>query len=183
MLGLFVDDDRCPKHWLRARTRPAVNQLCGPSVCKPFLQSQRVAATTQLCSQQVGRAACGVRCIVSMYSPPGRSDFGSTAMIKCTVVSPCVSLHSLNLVFFPPLFLSPAIALCDHALLHPPLPSARCLNESTPGGVLNCLKSWNKRRDPQPRLESEEDDPELIIFVPFTQVNEGDWSLVNGQGS
>lgn len=48
--------------------------------------------------------------------------------------------------------------------------SVRCLNESVPGGALNCLKPWDKRRDPQPRLESEEDDPELIIFVPFTQV-------------
>ncbi|CAM9831259.1 unnamed protein product [Ascophyllum nodosum] len=46
----------------------------------------------------------------------------------------------------------------------------RCLNESAPGSVLHCLKPWDRRRDPQPRLESEEDDPELIIFVPFTQV-------------
>ncbi|CAN0514718.1 unnamed protein product, partial [Ectocarpus sp. 8 AP-2014] len=46
----------------------------------------------------------------------------------------------------------------------------RCLNESAPGSGLSCLKPWDKRRDPQPRLESEEDDPELIIYVPFTQV-------------
>ncbi|CAM9658370.1 unnamed protein product [Laminaria digitata] len=46
----------------------------------------------------------------------------------------------------------------------------RCLNENAPGGALKCLKAWDKRRDPLPRLESEEDDPELIIFVPFTQV-------------
>ena len=50
------------------------------------------------------------------------------------------------------------------------LNSVRCLNESSAGGALNCLKAWDKRRDPLPRLESEEDDPELIIFVPFTQV-------------
>lgn len=55
--------------------------------------------------------------------------------------------------------------------------SVRCLNESVPGGALNCLKPWDKRRDPQPRLESEEDDPELIIFVPFTQVRSKDDDL------
>lgn len=52
----------------------------------------------------------------------------------------------------------------------------RCLNESAPGSALNCLKPWDKRRDPEPFLESEEDDPELIIFVPFTQVNHGNRS-------
>lgn len=55
-------------------------------------------------------------------------------------------------------------------LFSPDNNSVRCLNESAPGGGLNCLKPWDRRRDPQPRLESEEDDPELIIFVPFTQV-------------
>ncbi|CAM9308539.1 unnamed protein product [Choristocarpus tenellus] len=46
----------------------------------------------------------------------------------------------------------------------------RCLNESEPGGAVNCLKPWDRRRDLEPHLESEEDDPELIIYVPFTQV-------------
>lgn len=55
--------------------------------------------------------------------------------------------------------------------LLPPARSVRCLNERTPGGALNCLKAWDRRRDMEPRLESEEDDPELIIFVPFTQVH------------
>ncbi|CAM9717046.1 unnamed protein product, partial [Phaeothamnion confervicola] len=46
----------------------------------------------------------------------------------------------------------------------------RCLNESTPGSVLRCIKPWTRRRELEPCLESNDDDPQLIIHVPFTQV-------------
>jgi hypothetical protein len=46
----------------------------------------------------------------------------------------------------------------------------RCLNESSPGSVLNCLKPWNKRYEVEPFLESNEDDCELLIHIPFTSV-------------
>lgn len=73
-------------------------------------------------------------------------------------------LACLSSVFFAAFFpLNTCLAVC-------PRNSVRCLNESAPGSGLSCLKPWDKRRDPQPRLESEEDDPELIIYVPFTQV-------------
>eukprot|EP00611_Tribonema_gayanum_P028816 TRINITY_DN7523_c0_g1_i1.p2 TRINITY_DN7523_c0_g1~~TRINITY_DN7523_c0_g1_i1.p2 ORF type:complete len:222 (-),score=40.48 TRINITY_DN7523_c0_g1_i1:201-866(-) len=46
----------------------------------------------------------------------------------------------------------------------------RCLNESTVGQVLQSLKPWDKRREPEPFLESNDGDPELLIHVPFTEV-------------
>ncbi len=45
-----------------------------------------------------------------------------------------------------------------------------CLNESEPGGILHCIKPWDRRMDLDPYLESQEDDPELLIHVPFSQV-------------
>eukprot|EP01084_Bolivina_argentea_P265372 449805_1 len=45
-----------------------------------------------------------------------------------------------------------------------------CLNESEPGGILRCIKPWDRRMELDPYLESQEDDPELLIHVPFSQV-------------
>jgi hypothetical protein len=34
--------------------------------------------------------------------------------------------------------------------------------------AMNCIKPWSKRLDPEPVLQSNEDDAELIIYIPFT---------------
>ena len=50
-------------------------------------------------------------------------------------------------------------------MLTPLLPS-----ENEPNMCTNCLKPWTNRLDTEPVLQSQEDDAELIIFVPFTTV-------------
>ncbi len=45
-----------------------------------------------------------------------------------------------------------------------------CLNESEPGGILDCIKPWDRRMELDPYLESQECEPELLIHVPFSQV-------------
>ena len=46
----------------------------------------------------------------------------------------------------------------------------RCLNESELGAGVHPFKPYSQRRDPEPRLDSHDDDPELLLFVPFTRV-------------
>lgn len=46
----------------------------------------------------------------------------------------------------------------------------RCLNENEIGACLHPFKLYNKRREPEPRLDSHDDDPELLLFVPFTRI-------------
>jgi len=59
----------------------------------------------------------------------------------------------------------------------------RCLNESSPGMALNPLKPYDKRTERDPYLESQDDDPELILFVPFTQaVKMKSFCVVGGGG-
>jgi hypothetical protein len=43
------------------------------------------------------------------------------------------------------------------------------LNESDAGSAAKCIKPHDARLTPEPFLASEDDDPELIVFVPFTQ--------------
>ena len=43
-----------------------------------------------------------------------------------------------------------------------------CLNEREDGMAKAVFKPWQKRLEELPRLESEEDDPELLIRVSFT---------------
>ena len=45
----------------------------------------------------------------------------------------------------------------------------RCLNERTHGMGKSCLKPYEKRLDHRTHLLSDEDDPECIIHVPFTE--------------
>ena len=42
------------------------------------------------------------------------------------------------------------------------------LNEAEHGACRRVFKPWDTRLDPGPALESEEDDPQLLIHVPFT---------------
>ncbi|CAM9247513.1 unnamed protein product, partial [Chrysoparadoxa australica] len=46
----------------------------------------------------------------------------------------------------------------------------RCLNEGQPGEGVGCLKAWDKREELEPHLESNDGDPELLIYIPFTEV-------------
>lgn len=46
----------------------------------------------------------------------------------------------------------------------------RCLNESELGACLHPFKPYSRRREAEPRLDSHDDDPELLLFVPFTRV-------------
>ena len=46
----------------------------------------------------------------------------------------------------------------------------RCLNESEAGAGVHPFKAYCQRREPDPRLESHDDDPELLLYVPFTRV-------------
>mmetsp|Transcript_2899 Transcript_2899/g.3312 ORF Transcript_2899/g.3312 Transcript_2899/m.3312 type:complete len:228 (+) Transcript_2899:163-846(+) len=43
-----------------------------------------------------------------------------------------------------------------------------CLNEKQSGMAKNIIKSWEKRKEYLPILESEEDDAELLLHIPFT---------------
>eukprot|EP01026_Neomeris_dumetosa_P041413 TRINITY_DN3431_c0_g1_i6.p2 TRINITY_DN3431_c0_g1~~TRINITY_DN3431_c0_g1_i6.p2 ORF type:complete len:118 (-),score=7.06 TRINITY_DN3431_c0_g1_i6:52-405(-) len=59
---------------------------------------------------------------------------------------------------------SPAWSLYKHI----DLAKVRCLNERNVGSVQNVFKPWSQRTLPSnPPLQSNEDDPELIVHVPF----------------
>eukprot|EP00640_Fibrocapsa_japonica_P004955 CAMPEP_0113939628 /NCGR_PEP_ID=MMETSP1339-20121228/5916_1 /TAXON_ID=94617 /ORGANISM="Fibrocapsa japonica" /LENGTH=208 /DNA_ID=CAMNT_0000943199 /DNA_START=65 /DNA_END=691 /DNA_ORIENTATION=+ /assembly_acc=CAM_ASM_000762 len=58
----------------------------------------------------------------------------------------------------------------------------RCLNECPPGTGLNCLKPHSRRKEPEPVLQSNEDDPELIIHVPFSTAVKINSICVVGRG-
>ncbi|KAI4380137.1 hypothetical protein MLD38_006360 [Melastoma candidum] len=52
---------------------------------------------------------------------------------------------------------------------HVDLPKVSALNEAVPGSVRNVFKAWERRLDSSDGyLESNEGDPELIVFIPFT---------------
>ncbi|XP_002977781.2 PITH domain-containing protein 1 [Selaginella moellendorffii] len=54
--------------------------------------------------------------------------------------------------------------------LHAHIDTAKvwALNEASPGSSKSVFKSWDQRLDLSGSLESNEDDPELILFIPFT---------------
>ena len=42
-----------------------------------------------------------------------------------------------------------------------------CLNEATPGTCQNIFKPWHERTEPTENpLQSNDDDPELLLYVP-----------------
>lgn len=48
------------------------------------------------------------------------------------------------------------------------LPQVRCLNEAVEGSAAGVFRAWDQRLDDAtPPLESNEDDPELLLHVPF----------------
>lgn len=47
--------------------------------------------------------------------------------------------------------------------------SVRCLNESAPGSCKHIFKKYSEREQPEPSLSSNDDDPELILYVSFTE--------------
>ncbi|GJP33523.1 hypothetical protein CLOM_g9596 [Closterium sp. NIES-68] len=49
------------------------------------------------------------------------------------------------------------------------LPKVRALNEAVEGSAKGVFRSWEERMTfPSQPLDSNEDDPELILFIPFT---------------
>ncbi|XP_062097851.1 uncharacterized protein LOC133803756 [Humulus lupulus] len=52
---------------------------------------------------------------------------------------------------------------------HIDLPKVSALNEATPGSVKSVFKAWEHRLNSTgEHLESNEGDPELLVFIPFT---------------
>lgn len=49
------------------------------------------------------------------------------------------------------------------------LPAVRCLNEETPNSGRAVLKLHEERLSEEPFLRSQEDDPELLLHIPFTE--------------
>ena len=49
------------------------------------------------------------------------------------------------------------------------LPSVRCLNEEIPNSGRAVLKLHEERLSTEPALRSQPDDPELLLFIPFTE--------------
>ena len=49
------------------------------------------------------------------------------------------------------------------------LPAVQCLNEEVPNSGRAVLKLHEERLSTTPRLKSQEDDPELLLFIPFTE--------------
>jgi hypothetical protein len=47
----------------------------------------------------------------------------------------------------------------------------RALNEHVEGSVRTVLKPWDQRLDFTTTLESNEDDPELLVFIPYVYIN------------
>jgi hypothetical protein len=75
--------------------------------------------------------------------------------------------------------LPPGAHVCDHGCDHDDpdgdsllqyIDTSRtsCLNARRSGVANNCFKPFSQRREPTKFIESEEDDPELILFIPFT---------------
>eukprot|EP00899_Mesostigma_viride_P015638 jgi/Mesvir1/24075/Mv10797-RA.1 len=59
----------------------------------------------------------------------------------------------------------------------------RCLNEAVPGSARSVFKSWSERLDFSTCLMSNDDDPELLLFVPFSSdVKIKGLSVVGGGG-
>ena len=50
----------------------------------------------------------------------------------------------------------------------PPRAQVRSLNEEEPGSQAGPFKPWDKRQFREPHILSADDDPELILHVPFT---------------
>jgi len=46
----------------------------------------------------------------------------------------------------------------------------RCMNESEAGSCRNCIKPFANKQDAEPHVTSFPGDPELVLFVPFTEV-------------
>ncbi|KAJ1875626.1 PITH domain-containing protein 1, partial [Coemansia sp. RSA 486] len=44
----------------------------------------------------------------------------------------------------------------------------RCLNESTPDAIKQVFKPYHRRLDTTQFVSSDPDDPELLVYVPFT---------------
>eukprot|EP00026_Physarum_polycephalum_P013483 Phypoly_transcript_13889.p1 GENE.Phypoly_transcript_13889~~Phypoly_transcript_13889.p1 ORF type:complete len:206 (+),score=16.64 Phypoly_transcript_13889:320-937(+) len=53
---------------------------------------------------------------------------------------------------------------------HIAIDGVTCLNESSPGSCKNVFKPFDQRLDTTKFLESNEDDPEFILHIPFTGV-------------
>lgn len=49
------------------------------------------------------------------------------------------------------------------------LPAVRCLNEEVPNSGRAVLKLHEERLSTEPALKSQEDDPELLLCIPFTE--------------
>lgn len=49
------------------------------------------------------------------------------------------------------------------------LPAVRCLNEELPNSGRAVIKLHEERLSTEPALKSQEDDPELLLFIPFTE--------------
>jgi len=87
---------------------------------------------------------------------------------------------------------------CNGSCRHPPEPkleeqisaslyplidrdSITCLNESVPNSGKNCIKPWEQCLDSTRVLRSSDDDPELILCIPFsTQVVLKSFCVVGG---
>ncbi|KAM1329973.1 hypothetical protein ACFX2H_042331 [Malus domestica] len=51
---------------------------------------------------------------------------------------------------------------------HIDLPKVSALNEAVPGSVKSVFKAWEQRLNSSGgHLESNEDDPELLVYIPF----------------
>lgn len=49
------------------------------------------------------------------------------------------------------------------------LPAVKCLNEQAPNMGRDILKLHEERLSAEPFLRSQEDDPELLLYIPFTE--------------
>lgn len=59
----------------------------------------------------------------------------------------------------------------------------RCMNERVAGSCRNCIRPFANKQDAEPFMESNDDDPELILFIPFTEVVKiKSFALVGGAG-
>lgn len=52
---------------------------------------------------------------------------------------------------------------------HIDLPSVTCLNEELPNSGRAILKVHEERLSEEPNLKSQDDDPELLLYIPFTE--------------
>jgi len=67
---------------------------------------------------------------------------------------------------------------------HIDLPKVKALNESVTGSVKSVFKAWEHRlNNSEGFLESNEDDPELLVYIPFTSdVKIKSISIIGGAG-